>query len=158
MRTSARKFTTITTALALAFGATFTLSGCFGNPLEEVLKGGAGEIIKGATGADADFGGKSIPKNFPVQIPVAEGEIEMGGSVTVDGSTVWTLRIQAYDSNAFETVRSQLISSGFEESFRTEGDSAMGGYEGHGYGLILNVDTQDGKTGITYVVTELDDE
>jgi hypothetical protein len=158
MRSSARKFTTITTAIALAFGATFTLSGCFANPLEDMLKGGAGDIIKGATGADMDFGGTSIPKDFPVQIPVAEGEIEMGGSITVEGNKVWTLRINANDPNVFEKISRQLVSNGFEESFRTEGKTPKGGYDGHGYGLILNVDIHDGKVGVTYVVTETDDE
>lgn len=158
MRTAARKFTTITTALALAIGATFTLSGCFGNPLDDLARGGASEFLKGATGADIDIGGTSIPQNFPSQIPVADGEVEFGGSIAVEGKRVWTVRIKSKDSAVFSKLQSTLRASGFEESFATEGESAMGAFEGHGYGLVVNVDKRDGAYGVTYVVSELGDD
>ncbi len=158
MRTSSQKFTTVTAALALAVGATFSLSGCFGNPLEGLAQGGANEIIKNVTGSDVDLGGQSIPKDFPSQIPVAEGEIEHGGSITVEGSTVWTLRIKSNDPSVFEKTQSAFLAAGFEEGFATEGPDGMGGYQGHGYGIVFNVDTVDGEIGVTYVVTESDDD
>lgn len=154
MRATTKKFTTVTAAFALAIGATFSLSGCFGNPLEDLVQGGAGEIIKNATGADVDLGGQSIPKDFPSQIPVAEGEIEFGGSMKTDGTRIWTLRIKSNDPSVFQKVQSQLLANGFEETFVTEGESAMGGYDGHGYNLVFNVDNIDGEIGVTYVVTE----
>lgn len=158
MHTSIKKFTTITTAFALACGATLTLSGCFGNPLEGLAQGGVNNIIKEATGADVDLGGKSIPQGFPNQVPVAEGEIEYGGSITSDGETIWTLRIKTNDPDAFTKVQSQLLSSGFEEGFVTDGESKMGSYEGHGYGLILNMDAIDGSYNLTYLVSTSDEE
>lgn len=158
MRTNTRKFTTVTAALALAIGATFSLSGCFGNPLENLVQGGAGEIIKNATGADVDLGGQSIPKDFPTQVPVAEGEIELGGSITVDGNTVWTLRIKSKDPMIFEKMQAKFLAAGFEEGFASQGQGSMGGYEGHGYNIVFNVDAIDGDMGVTYVVTESSDE
>lgn len=158
MRTGTRTFTTIATTIALAFGVTFTVSGCVANPLEQLAKGGASEFLKGATGTDIDLGGKSIPKNFPTQIPVAEGEVEFGGSITSEGSTIWTVRIATQDPAVFTKIQSKFLSSGFEESFVTEGETPMAAYEGHGYGVLINVDNQDGAMGVTYVVSELDDD
>lgn len=158
MRINTKKITTVTAAFALAIGATFSLSACFSNPIEGLVKGGAGEIIKNATGADVDLGGTSIPQNFPPQIPVAEGEVEFGGSVTVDGTTIWTLRIKTDDASSFSKVQSQLLASGFTEGFVTDGETQMGSYEGHGYSLVLNLDKVDGSYGLTYVVSDGDAE
>lgn len=158
MRINTKKITTVTAAFALAMGATFSLSACFSNPIEGLVKGGAGEIIKNATGADVDLGGTSIPQDFPPQIPIAEGEIEYGGSAKVDGNKMWTVRIKTNDASSFSKVQSKLLSSGFEEGFVTEGETQMGSYEGHGYSLILNLDKIDGAYGLTYVVSDGEDE
>lgn len=158
MRVYTKKITTVTAAFALAIGATLSLSACFNNPIEGLVKGGAGEIIKNATGADVDLGGTSIPQDFPAQVPVAEGEIEYGGSVTVDGSTIWTVRIKTNDPSVFSKVQSQLLASGWVEGFVTDGESQMGSYEGHGYSLILNMDKTDGAYGLTYLVSDSEDE
>lgn len=158
MRTSTRKITTITASLALAVGATFSLSGCFGNPLENLAQGGANEIIKNATGADIDLGGTSIPQDFPPQIPVIDGKIETAGSITVEGDKIWTIRIKTDDPQAFKKVQAELLANGFEEGFVTEGESAMGSYDGHGWGLLLSMDATDGSYNLTYIVSANDDD
>lgn len=157
MRTTARKFTTVTTALALALGAAFALSGCFGNPIEGLVKDGIGGVIKEATGADVDLGGKAIPSDFPSQVPVVDGTVEIGGSVTVDGRKVWTVRLKVSDPDIFGTIQTRFIDAGFEETVSTGGQGGMGMYQGHGLGIVVNVDDNKGDIGVTYIVTEKKD-
>ena len=154
MRTTVTKFTSVTAALALALGATFTLSGCFGNPIEGLVKDGIGGVIKEATGADVDLGGKAIPADFPSRIQVVGGEVESSGSVAVDGRRVWTVRLKVSDPNVFEDIQARLRDAGFEETVSAGG---MGMYQGHGLGIAVNVDDNRGEIGVMYVVTELKD-
>jgi hypothetical protein len=152
MRTITTKLTTITAALALALGATFTLSGCFGNPIEGLVKDGIGGVIKEATGAEVDLGGKAVPADFPALITVVDGEVQSGGTVAVDGRKIWTVRLKVSDPNVFEEIQAGLRDAGFEETVSADG---MGMYEGHGLGVAVNVDDHKGDIGVTYVVTEL---
>ncbi len=158
MRTSAKKLTTLTTAVVLAVSATFTLSGCFSNPIEGLIKGGASDVIKNATGADIDLGGKSIPKGFPSEVPLVEGEVEYGASMTSEGATIWTVRILVDDPNIFEKIQSQMAKAGMEETFSTTGETQMGSFGGNGYGAVVSVDQIDGKVGVSYVVSPIEDE
>lgn len=153
MRSTTTKFTSGITALVLAFGATFALSGCFGNPIEGLVKDGIGGVIKEATGADVDLGGKAIPTDFPSRIQVVDGDVEFGGSVAVDGKKVWTVRLKVSDPNVFENIQARLRDAGFEETVSAGG---MGVFEGHGLGVVVNVDDNKGEIGVMYVVTELE--
>ena len=153
MRTTTRKLTSVTAALTLALGATFTLSGCFSSPIEGLVKDGIGGVIKEATGADVALGGKAIPADFPASITVVDGEVEFGGSAAVDGRKVWTVRLKVSDPNVFEEIQAGLRDAGFEETVSAGG---MGMYEGHGLGVVVNVDDKKGDIGVMYVVTELE--
>lgn len=157
MRTHTKNFTTVTATVALAVGATFSLSGCFGNPLEKLAQGGANEIVENVTGGDVDMSGQSMPKDFPSQISVPDGKIIFGTSTNVDDTRGWMLNMVVKDPSVFAAVQNQLKSSGFDEIAATDGATAMGIYQGNGYGIVLNLAEDDGEYTISYIVTESDD-
>ena len=157
MQRRLRTFTTTAAAVALALGMTLTVSGCFSNPLENLVEDGIGNFIKEATGAEVDFGGSSIPADFPAQVPVVDGTIEFGGSVGVEGSKIWTVRLKVSDANVFEKIQAAFLSAGFEETASSGSQGGMGMYDGHGFGVVVNVDDNRGDIGVTYIVTENDE-
>lgn len=158
MRASTKKFTTMTATLALVAGATLSLSGCFGNPLENLAQGGANEVIKNATGQDVKIGGQSLPGDFPSQIPIVEGEILLGTAVNSDDDRGWMLSIKANDPSAFKKLQSQLVDAGFEESILTEGSNPMAVYQGHGYNVIISTDLSDDDNLVGYIVSKVEED
>lgn len=151
MRSTAKKLTRTTATLAIALAATLTLSGCFGNPIENLVKEGVNGAIKQATGADVDLGGQEIPADFPSQIPIVDGTVEFAASVTVDGRKVWTVRLKVSNPDIFKEIQAGMIGAGFTE---TVSGGTMGMYEGDGLGIVANVDDNKGDVGVMYVVTE----
>lgn len=158
MYTSTRKFATVATAIALAVGATFTLGGCFGNPIEGLAQGGANEIINNGPGEGVELSGQSIPKNFPTQVPLIEGEVASGGALTSEGETMWTVQILANDPNVSEKIQQQMASAGFEGSFSAVGDDAIGGFEGNEYETLVTVTERDGQISVSYIVSPAEDD
>lgn len=155
MPTTTSKITSATAALALALVAALTLSGCFGNPLDDLVKDGIGGVVKEATGADLDLGGKSVPADFPGQIPLARGEIGLAAAATVEGRRVWTISMTVSETAAFGDLHSGFLAAGFEENVRSE---TMGIYEGHGVNVVVKLTDVKGKLDVAYVVTEKDRE
>jgi|GEM_PF-1706122 len=119
-------------AIAIAVTATLTLSGCFANPLDqitdkigsEIAEGGAEKLIEGMTGGELDIEAGSLPKDFPSEVPVVDGEIISSVGMTLEEGRTWSVTLKVDDSlAAMATAREQLVSAGFEETLWNEAQS-----------------------------------
>ena len=123
------------------------LAGCAMNPVES--------IIKQATGADVDLGGASLPKDFPVDVPIVDGEIQFGAGIKTDEARVWNVTVKATDPAVFETIKSQLTSAGFawDENLGGSTESgSVGTFINENYTVAVVVTTDGGVT-VNYTVT-----
>jgi hypothetical protein len=126
------------------------LAGCFSNPLEG--------LIEGVTGGNVDLGGSSLPSGFPSsEVPLIEGEIVYGGSVTAEGATIFNVTIKVQDASALETITSQLEGAGFTSSAGTGAEGVTGGgavFTSDKWGVLVVV-SEDGTNGFVanYTVT-----
>ncbi|WP_281885765.1 hypothetical protein [Agromyces rhizosphaerae] len=142
--TALRAAAAVAVSAALAFG----LSGCFGNPLEQIVNQGVEDAIEGATGGAVGLG--EMPEGWPAEVPVVDGEVLFGASGTVDNETGWAVTIQADSAEPLEQARQQLLAAGFDE------DSALA--EAGGTGVVafsnprFDVIVTAGNDGIAYVV------
>lgn len=130
------------------------------NPMEGLLEGDAGDILNnlGGDGLDINLGGKSLPKDFPSQVPLVKGDIVSAGSITADGETIWTVQMMVKDASVFDQVRAQMAQAGFEEDFVTDGEYRMGSFTGNGYGTLVTVSESNGQVSISYMVGSEDDD
>ncbi|MFZ2963975.1 MAG: hypothetical protein WA006_04740, partial [Rhodoglobus sp.] len=103
-----RKRITVPVAIVLALAVTPALSGCFGNPVEQ--------IIEGATGGDVDLGGASVPDGFPGEVPLIQGEVVFGASIGNAEGRIWNVTIKVANAGALDQIVSQLEGAGFTSS------------------------------------------
>lgn len=144
-----------TTALAaIALGASLTLTGCFGNPIE-------GLVNQGIQEAGGLFGGSSegeLPKGFPTEVPIIPGEIQGGFGLNVEGANAWTVVVKVTAGTveeAAEHIAGQMASAGFEtpemagsfagQSVRTYTKDKLGA-------LVTVIGDDSGEVTATYVV------
>lgn len=114
---------TVPIALALALVITPALSGCFANPIEQ--------IVEGATGGDVSLPGQSIPADFPAEVPLYDGEVTFGlGLGNTDGKA-WNVTIRVPDIAAADDIKTQLEGAGF-----TQNEAGVGGTTADGATLI----------------------
>lgn len=150
--TQLRTRMTIPIAIVLAVAVAPALSGCFGNPIEQV--------IEGATGGDVDLGGSNVPNGFPAEVPLIDGEVLFGGSFGSDDGRVWNVTIKVGSAGALDEIVAQLEGAGFTSSAEGFGSSTSEGgtaiVENANYGVLVVV-SQDGDNGFVanYTVTEL---
>lgn len=117
-------------ALALAALLTVGLSGCFANPVEQLVQDGVENAVEGAvegaTGTDVDLGGGELPDGFPTDaVPVIDGEIVYGAGMAVDGGQAWAVMVKVADRDAaYAEVKQLLTDAGFETTMES---SAEGG-------------------------------
>lgn len=135
-----------TVAVVLAIAATPLLSGC-----------SVQSIIENATGGQVDVGGKSIPKDFPAEIPLADGEVVYGGGLGSADGQVWNVTIKVPDLAAFDTIAASLTEAGFTRPVSGNGElegGVGGAFENAKYGLLVVV-AGDDKNGFVanYTVT-----
>lgn len=98
---------TIGSGVLLAL-ASLTLAGC-ANPIDEIITQGTQNAIEGAIegateNADIDIntgGGASVPADWPSEVPLPDGEVQM--SVKADGSFSLTMLAEAAEVEA--TIR-----------------------------------------------------
>jgi len=107
-----RRPAVVAAAASIALIAPLGLAGCF--PSADDIVGGLVESgIESVTGSDIAVG--SLPKDFPSEVPVADGRIEVGFTVPVgDGRTGWSLTVQT-DADA-EAIAAQLEAAGFHRA------------------------------------------
>ncbi|CAO1649116.1 hypothetical protein I6E68_00330 [Salinibacterium sp. NSLL150] len=105
-------------AISLAAGLSVSLSGCFGNPLEDftdnLIENTVENAIEGATGVDVDVDGDgtggSLPKSWPAEVPAPDGDILF--SLGIDDG--YSATINVGDEAGAQAGYDTLISSGFE--------------------------------------------
>ena len=143
---SLRNRTTVPVALALAVVLAPALAGCSGNPI--------GGIIEGATGG-AVQSGTEIPKGFPSEVPIIDGEITFGGSVGDDTSRVYNVTVKVDGLEAYVDIKAELEGAGFTSAVAgTAGEGGTGAFSNDKWGVLVVV-TEDGSKGFlaNYTVT-----
>jgi hypothetical protein len=142
-------------ALALAFAVLLTpaLTGCIGNPVEQIVEG----AVKQAGGGDVDINSDGgLPNGFPTEVPLYDGEIVGGmgvGNVSDGGG--WTVIVKVDDlESAFNSIDQQLLAAGFESQFSGFADGAgTGAYASADYSVLVTVtDDGSGQKTATYIV------
>jgi len=83
-------------------------------------------LVHDVTGGKVDVPGKSVPKDFPSEVPLASGEVMSGAGVGDSKSKIWNVSVRAKDGTAIDDVLSTLTSAGFDCKTLTE-TSADGG-------------------------------
>ena len=71
-------------------------------------------LVHDVTGGKVDVPGKSVPKDFPSEVPIASGEVLSGAGVGDAKSKIWNVSIRAKGSTAIDEVLTALTSKGFD--------------------------------------------
>src|SRR5690554_4180054 len=143
-----RTTATLTAALAIAGLVIAPLSGCSINPIESA--------IEEATGGNVDIGGKSIPDDFPAEVPLVDGEVVSAFGVGTAPEKAWNVTITVADASALDSIKAQLEGAGFSSEVD---DAAIGGLTGGMYSnenyAVLIVVAEDGSGGwaASYTIT-----
>ncbi|WP_111719299.1 hypothetical protein [Homoserinimonas sp. OAct 916] len=96
---STRRFLKTTTAAIIAATLAFTLTACFGNPLEKIASGSVGKIVEQATGGQLEVGSEgSMPKDFPAEVPLVSTDVVTSFSMKVEDGKAWTIGVRAAGS------------------------------------------------------------
>ena len=148
MKTALRTRLTATVAILSALAIAPALAGC------QVIE----SVVEGATGGDVQIGGTSIPEGFPEEVPVTDGDILNGSSITKNNQTVYNVVVKVADTSVFDTIRSDLEGAGFapQEGYdMVENNGTITGlFNGTGWSVLVAVTTQDGiGTVANYTVT-----
>ena len=148
MKTQLRTRVTATIAILSALSLAPMLSGC------QVIE----SVVEGATGGDVEIGGTSIPEGFPAEVPVTDGDILNGSSITKNGQTVYNVVVKVADTSVFESIKTELTDAGFapQEGYDMVENSGTitGLFNGAGWSVLVAVTTQDGiGTVANYTVT-----
>ncbi|EAR24566.1 hypothetical protein A20C1_13082 [marine actinobacterium PHSC20C1] len=134
-------------ALVLALGITPALSGCFGNPIEN--------LVEQATGGQVDLGGQEIPEGFPSEVPVVSGDVVFGISAGDGESRGYNVTISAGAESPLDGIETQFADSGFESQVQASGAEGAGTviFSDDSWNVVVVVaKTDDGYTA-NYTVT-----
>jgi hypothetical protein len=99
-----------------------------------------------------------VPDGFPTnEVPLIDGEIVYGGSVTAEGATVFNVTIKVPDASAMDTITGQLEGAGFTGSGSTGAEGVQGSgavFSSDKWGVLVVV-SEDGSNGFVanYTVT-----
>ena len=93
---------TVPIALAIALLAGPALAGC-----------SVQNLVHDVTGGKVDVPGKSVPKDFPGEVPLASGEVLSGAGVGDAKSKIWNVSVRAKGNTAIDEVLTTLTSAGF---------------------------------------------
>jgi hypothetical protein len=136
---------TVPLALLLVLGVAPAMSGC-----------SVQSLVENATGGTVDVGGKSVPKDFPADVPLIDGEVIYGAAVGPADARVWNVTVTVADVAAIDTISSQLSDAGFTAPVApgTTANGAAGAFDGEKYGVLVAV-TPDADNGFVanYTVT-----
>jgi hypothetical protein len=113
--------------------------------------------VEQATGGEIDFGGNSVPEDFPSEVPLIEGEVLAGASAGNADGKIWNVTIKVNDASAFEQITSDFEAAGFEASEigTSAGEGSSGTFTKDPYGVFVVVtggDTAEGWVA-NYTVT-----
>jgi hypothetical protein len=137
MKTALRTRLTATVAILSALAIAPALAGC------QVIE----SVVEGATGGDVQIGGTSIPEGFPAEVPVHDGDILNGSSITKNGETVFNVVVKVADVSVFESIKTELGDAGFQpqEGYdMVENNGTITGLFNDGtWSVLVAVTTQD---------------
>jgi hypothetical protein len=133
--------------LSVASVATLVLTGCVGNPLQDMVDRNIEETVEGATGGEVELGGE-LPADFPQSVPVIDGTIELAGGAG-DGTEGWVVVLTSQAAGPLGDAASALTGAGFTEDATLSGDAAGGSIYTDGQYLVVLAG--DGST-VTYSV------
>ncbi|QNE47544.1 hypothetical protein F1C58_11960 [Glaciihabitans sp. INWT7] len=138
---------TVPIAIVIALLAGPALAGC-----------SVQNLVHDVTGGKVDVPGKSVPKDFPSEVPLASGEVLSGAGVGDAKSKIWNVSVRATDSTAINDVLATLTSAGFECKTLTETTADGGALVGDKDTLnVAVVEIKDGKGFVlNYTVTKGD--
>ena len=134
-------------AAALLSVATLVLTGCVGNPVQDMVDRNIEETVEGATGGEVELGGE-LPADFPQSVPVIDGTIELAGGAG-DGTEGWVVVLTSQAADPLGDAASALTGAGFTEDATLSGDAAGGSIYTDGQYLVILAG--DGST-VTYSV------
>ena len=104
---SARRKLTVPIAIVAAAATLPLLTGCFGNPIQG--------IVKAATGGKVNVGGGStLPSDFPSSIKVESGKIVEAVALGSGKKEVWNVTVQVPSASTINDIKSTLTSEGFK--------------------------------------------
>src|ERR1051325_11049512 len=105
-------------------------------------------VVEGVTGGDVQIGGTSIPEGFPAEVPVIDGDIINGSSITKNGETVYNVTVKVADISAFDTIKTDLEGAGFAPQpgydMQEQNATITGLFNDGTWSVLVAVTTQDG--------------
>lgn len=128
-------------AVVLALGVTPALSGCFGNPIEN--------IVEQATGGQVDLGGKEIPEGFPSEVPVVSGDVQFGIAAGEGDQRGYNVTILAGQESPLGGIETALKDAGFELQLQgtdSDGEGTVIFTSDTWVGGVIVAKTDDGYT------------
>jgi hypothetical protein len=99
---------TVPIAIAIALLAGPALAGC-----------SVQNLIRDVSGGKVDVPSKSVPKDFPGEVPLASGEVLSGAGVGDGTSKIWNVSVRAEDNTAIDGVLADLTAAGFNSKTLT---------------------------------------
>ena len=148
-----RRRIAIPLALVLAVSSVPVLTGCFGNPLQSV--------VKAATGGKVNVGGGgSLPADFPKSVPTYSGKVISGLGLGSGKKEIWNVTIEIPGSDSSGKIKDQLTGAGFkvqEAGTSDAGDSLVATSKDYGVLVVTSKDTTKGYWIANYTVTPADD-
>ena len=134
-------------AVAIAGVTAALLTGCFGNPAEELVNRSVEDAVEGATGGDVSLGGE-LPADFPTSVPLVDGDISLAAGA--GGAEGWVVVITSSAADPVVDAAAALEGAGFTE------DTAVTG-AGVGAKVYSNAEylvfVAGGGTTVSYTVT-----
>lgn len=153
---SSRKVIALALAGALALGIAPLLAGC--SP-QQLVEDAVQNVVEDATGVDVDLNldGKTLPDDFPAEVPVISGDITLSGSLGTGGDKVWTVGITASELAAgYDEAKSKLLGAGYTADFDLAQDGTYSGSFSNGSYFVLVTAANDGSNNVvSYVVSTL---
>ena len=134
-------------AVAIAGITASLLTGCFGNPVEDLVNRGVEDAIEGATGGDVSLGGE-LPADFPTSVPIIDGDISLAAGA--GGTEGWVVVLSTSASDPVAEAAAALEAAGFTEDTTVSG-AGMGAkvYSNAEYLVLV---AGEGET-LSYTVT-----
>jgi len=138
---------TVPIAIAIALFAGPALAGC-----------SVQNLVHDVTGGKVDVPGKTVPKDFPSDVPLASGDVLSGAGVGDSKSKIWNVSVRAKDNTAINDVLTTLTGAGFDCKTLTETTADGGALVGEKGDLnVAVVEIKDDKGFVlNYTVTKGD--
>jgi hypothetical protein len=132
-------------AAIAAFAAT-ALTGCFGNPVEDLVNQGIEGAVEEATGGDVSLSGE-LPADFPAEVPLLEGEIVFAAGAAGEG---WLVTMTSSAADPVADAVAALEGAGFAPDTTLSGtDAGAAVYANADYLVLVAGDGEN----VAYTVT-----